>query len=154
MASASFRWAISGSSGLLAAVQIVVDESGVIIVHCHRSVIESGEHICPDVPNVGWAFIHCMKDIFDMAAVQLEKTGLNNLMRYICTIDTDRRTLGTDRVQHDLNHLIHTGNVITRVLRENVNLKIFSDKLFVLVSHFHRIHPIKIDRWIIAQESI
>ena len=67
-------------SGLLPTVEIMIYKSRIVVVHCQGCVIQCREHICSDVPNVRWAFIHCMKDILNMAAVELEKTGLHGLL--------------------------------------------------------------------------
>lgn len=86
--------------GLLLTVEIMIYKSRIVVVHSQGCVIQCCEHICSDVPNVGWAFIHCMKDILYMAAVELEETGFYYLLRHILAVDTDSGTSRTNRVQH------------------------------------------------------
>ena len=126
----------------------MIDKSRIVVVHRQGCVIECREHICSDVPNVGWAFIYCMKDILYMAAVELEKTGLHHLLRHILAIDADSRTSGANCVQHDLDHFIYAVSIKPVILREYFKLKIISDKLFISRSLVNPIHPIKIDRLI------
>ncbi len=79
-------------SGLLLTIEIMIYKSRIVVVHRQGCVIQCREHICSDVPNVGRAFIHSMKDILYMAAVELEKTGLHHLLRHILAVDTDSGT--------------------------------------------------------------
>ena len=127
----------------------MIYESRKVVVHRHRSVIQRREHICSDVPNVGRASIHCVKDILYVAAVELEETGLYHLLRHILAVDTDCGTSGANNIQHDFDQLIHTVSIEATILRENINLKVVPDKLSVLRSQIHPIHPIKIDRLIV-----
>ena len=134
--------------GLLLTVEIMIYKSRIVVVHCQGCVIQCREHICSDVPKVGWAFIYCMKDILYMAAVEREKTGLHHLLRHILAIDADSRTSGANCVQHDLDHFIYAVSIKPVILREYFKLKIISDKLFISRSLVNPIHPIKIDRLI------
>ena len=75
-------------SGLLLTVEIMIYKSRIVVVHCQGCVIQRREHICSDVPNVGRAFIHCMKDILYMAAVELEETGISSpLIRIVGRVE-------------------------------------------------------------------
>ena len=141
-------------SGLLLTVEIMIYKSRIVVVHCQGCVIQCREHICSDVPNVGRAFIHCMKDILYMAAVELEETGFYHLLRHILAIDADGRTSGANCVQHDLDHFIYAVSIKPVILREYFKLKIISDKLFISRSFVNPIHPIKIDRLIVTQRVI
>ena len=132
-------------SGLLLTIKIMIYKSRIVVVHRQGCVIQRREHISSDVPNVGWAFIHCMKDILYVAAVELEETGLNYLLRHILAVDADCGTSGANSIQHDLDHLIYAGYVKTTVLRENIKFQIVPNNLFIPRSQIHPIHPIKID---------
>ena len=132
-------------SGLLLTIEIMIYKSRIVVVHCQGCVIQRREHICSDVPNVGRAFIHCMKDILYVAAIELEETGLYHLLRHILAIDADCGTSGTNSIQHDFDHLIYTRYVKATVLRENIKFQIIPNNLFIPRSQIHTIHPIKID---------
>ena len=80
----------------------MIDLCGVEIVHRCRSVIECGQEICPDVPNVGRTFLHCVENILDVAAVQLEKAGLDHLLRHILAVDADGRIGRADSIKEML----------------------------------------------------
>ena len=84
-----------------------------------------------------------MKDILNMAAVELEETGFYHLLRHILAVDTDSGTSRTNRVQHNLDHFIYTVSIKPVILREYFKLKIISDKLFISRSLVNPIHPIK-----------
>jgi len=84
-----------------------------------------------------------------MAAVELEEARLYHLLRHILAVDTDCRTGGANNIQHDFDHLIYTVCIEATILRENINLKVVPDKLSILRSQIHPIHPIKIDRLIV-----
>lgn len=58
-------------SDLLLTVKIMIYKSRIVVVHRQGCVIQRREYISSDVPNVGRAFIHCMKDILYVAAVEL-----------------------------------------------------------------------------------
>ena len=89
-------------SGLLLTVEIMIYKSRIVVVHCQGCVIQCREHICSDVPNVGRAFIHCMKDILYMAAVELEETGFYYLLRHILAVDADGRSARADSIKEML----------------------------------------------------
>ena len=107
------------------AIEIMVYKGGIVIVHCKRCIVERSQQIRPDVPNCRGIFVHRLQDILDVAAVQLEETGLHHLLRHILAVDPDRGTCRTDCIQHDFQQLVYPVHIQTRVMGENIQLKIF-----------------------------
>ena len=68
-----------------------------------------------------------MKDILDMAAVKLEKTGFYHGLRHILTVDTDRGACGTDCIQHDFYQFVYAVSVNAVVPFQQIKLKIFTN---------------------------
>ena len=62
-----------------------------------------------------------------MAAVELEKTGLDHVLGHILTVDSDCRAGGTYSIQHYLNDFIYAGYIKAMVLSEVVYFKILPD---------------------------
>ena len=89
-----------------------------------------------------------------MAAVQLEETGLHHLLRHILAVDPDRGTCRTDCIQHDFQQLVYPVHIQTRVMGENIQLKIFPKQFSITFSFIHPVHPIKIDGLIVIQTGI
>ena len=80
----------------------MIDLCRVEVVHRCRSVIERGQKIRSDVPDVRRTFLHCVEDILDVAAVQLEKAGLDHLLRHILAVDADGRSGRADSIKEML----------------------------------------------------
>ena len=75
------------------------------------------------------AALHCFQNVLYVAAIQLEKAGLNHLLRHILAIDTDGRSGRADGIQHDVHDLPEAVFIELRILTENVVVKILFDSM-------------------------
>lgn len=127
----------------------MVDERGVVIVYRQRGVVESRQKIRFDIADVCRVLVHDLKDVLNVAAVELEKAGFDHLLRHILTVDADGRSGRADGIQHDVDHLLEAVVIELWILTENVIVKVLPDNLFIPVSLIHPIHHIKIDGLIV-----
>ena len=80
----------------------MIDEGGVIIVYRQRGVIQSGQQVRFDIADVCRVLVHDLKDVLNVAAVELEKAGFDHLLRHILAVAADGRSGRADSIKEML----------------------------------------------------
>lgn len=70
--------------------------------HRQRGVIQSGQQVRPDITDVWRVLVHCFQNVLYVAAIQLEKAGLDHLLRHILAVDADGRIGRADSIKEML----------------------------------------------------
>ena len=73
----------------LTAVQVMVDLGTVITVHCCRGIIQGRQQVCLDIPDLCGVLVDTVKDILQVAGIDLQETALYHLPGKIIPSDTD-----------------------------------------------------------------
>ena len=64
--------------------------------------IQSGQQVRSDITDVWRALVHCFQNVLYVAAIQLEKAGLDHLLRHILAVDADGRSGRADSIKEML----------------------------------------------------
>ena len=64
--------------------------------------IQSGQQVRPDITDVWRVLVHCFQNVLYVAAIQLEKAGLDHLLRHILAVDADGRSGRADSIKEML----------------------------------------------------
>ena len=78
----------------LTAVQVMVDLGTVITVHCCRGIIQRRQQVCLDIPDFCSVLVNTVKDILQVAGIDLQETALYHLPGKIIPGDTDKGAFG------------------------------------------------------------
>ena len=83
-----------GAQRRLTAVQVMVDLGTVITVHCCRGIIQRRQQVCLDIADFCSVLVNTVKDILQVAGIDLQETALYHLPGKIIPGDTDIWTFG------------------------------------------------------------
>ena len=117
----------------------MVDFGPVITVHGSRGVIESRQQVRLDIPHLGRVVIQAVEHILHMGEVHFQEAAFYYLTGVVIPGNADIWPLGEDRLQHQLNQLVHT--LIPIPVAKSLKFNIFFDNLPVGI---YPINPIPI----------
>ena len=105
----------------------MVDFGPVIAVHGRWGVIESRQQVRLDISHLGRVVIQTVKHILHMREVHFQEAAFYHLTGVVITGNADIWPLGEDRLQHQLNQLVHT--LIPIPVDKSLKFNIFFDNL-------------------------
>ena len=135
---------------MTAFVKITADQSGIILTHRRRSVVQRRQGISLDIPDSGGGMAETVLDVFDVLPPQLQEAGTNQGCRNILPADTVRFLRGAGSFRHQLHITVKdvgvTGMVPDQSLIVNVLPDFFPDPS-------HLIHQIPAIPWTTSREA-